>query len=75
MFAAHVGFRASLMVATLAVAAVTFAQDKPFQFAGAPCVTPPPLHCPDKDCPGDRVINPGAVVEMKTRRTYFLDYP
>jgi hypothetical protein len=54
---------------------VAAAQDKPFQFSGASCTTPPPLHCPDKDCPGDRVINPGAAVEMKTRRTYFLDYP
>src|SRR5688572_23417064 len=54
---------------------VAAAQDKPFQFSGASCATPPPLHCPDKDCPGDRVINPGPVVEMKTRRTYFLDYP
>ena len=54
---------------------VAAAQDKPFQFSGASCTTPPPLHCPDKDCPGDRIINPGAVVEMKTRRTYFLDYP
>jgi hypothetical protein len=50
------------------------AQD-PFRFAGAPCVTPPRLHCPDADCPSDRVINEGNVVEMKTRRTYFLDYP
>jgi hypothetical protein len=33
------------------------------------------LHCPDKDCTADRVINQGPVVEMKTRRTYFLDYP
>jgi pimeloyl-ACP methyl ester carboxylesterase len=47
----------------------------PMQLAGAPCVTPPPLHCPDNDCPSDRVINQGPVVEMKTRRTYFLDYP
>jgi pimeloyl-ACP methyl ester carboxylesterase len=54
---------------------VAAAQDKPFAFSGASCTTPPPLHCPDKDCPGDRVINPGPVVEMKTRRTYFLDYP
>src|SRR5262249_61486111 len=44
-------------------------------FAGTPCTNPAFLHCPDKDCPGDRVINPGPVVEMKTRRTYFLDYP
>jgi pimeloyl-ACP methyl ester carboxylesterase len=51
------------------------AQEQPFRFAGAECRTPPWLHCPDKDCPPDRVINPGPVVEMKTRRTYFLDYP
>jgi pimeloyl-ACP methyl ester carboxylesterase len=48
---------------------------QPVQLAGAPCVTPQWLHCPDKDCNPDRVINPGPVVEMKTRRTYFLDYP
>jgi len=45
------------------------------KFSGAACSPPPALHCPDKDCPGDRVINPGPVVEMKSRRTYFLDYP
>jgi hypothetical protein len=54
-------------------ATLTFAQT--VQFAGAPCATPPVLHCPDKDCSADRVINQGPVVEMKTRRTYFLDYP
>ncbi len=51
------------------------AQEQPVQLAGAPCTSPPWLHCPDKDCTGDRVINPGPVVETKTRRTYFLDYP
>ncbi|HJZ67796.1 MAG TPA: alpha/beta hydrolase [Blastocatellia bacterium] len=45
------------------------------QISGAPCPTPAILHCPDKDCPPERVINPGPVVEMKSRRTYFLDYP
>jgi pimeloyl-ACP methyl ester carboxylesterase len=45
------------------------------QLGSAPCANPPFLHCPDKDCPGDRVINQGPVVEMKTRRPYFLDYP
>jgi len=43
--------------------------------AGAACATPPVLHCPDSECPAAVVINPGPVVEMKTRRTYFLDYP
>ena len=61
-------------VAVLACASLARAQD-PVRFAGAPCATPPVLHCPDKDCPSDRVINEGPVVEMKTRRTYFLDYP
>ena len=58
----------------LAFAGSAGAQD-PVRFTGAPCVTPPRLHCPDTDCPSDRVINEGNVVEMKTRRTYFLDYP
>jgi hypothetical protein len=67
----------TLLLVALLVACAGFAspQDKPFQFQGAPCVTPPTEHCPDKDCPTDRVINQGPVVEMKTRRTYFLDYP
>jgi pimeloyl-ACP methyl ester carboxylesterase len=51
------------------------AQQELVRFAGASCDEPPPLHCPEADCPTDRVINPGLVVEMKTRRTYFLDYP
>jgi hypothetical protein len=58
----------------LMVAGDAAAQD-PVRFAGAACATPPALHCPDNNCPSDRVINPGPVVEMKTRRTYFLDYP
>lgn len=45
------------------------------RFATAPCVTPPVRHCPDKDCPADRISHPGSVVEMTTRRTYYLDYP
>lgn len=64
-----------LAMGLLCGAPVAMAQDKPFQFAGAACTTPPPMHCPDKDCPSDRVVNQGSVVEMKTRRTYFLDYP
>jgi dipeptidyl aminopeptidase/acylaminoacyl peptidase len=60
---------------TVAFFAGSDGQEQPFRFTGAACVTPPPLHCPDADCPSDRVINQGPVVEMKTRRTYFLDYP
>jgi hypothetical protein len=62
--------------AAVAMAGHFDAQQQRFiQLAGAPCATPPVLHCPEADCAGDRVINQGAVVEMKTRRTYFLDYP
>jgi poly(3-hydroxybutyrate) depolymerase len=42
---------------------------------GAACVDPPLLRCPVEGCPADRVIHQGPVVEMKTRRSYFLDYP
>jgi hypothetical protein len=59
----------------LLLPAYSSAQEQALRLAGAACTTPPTLHCPDKDCTGDRVINPGPVVEMKTRRTYFLDYP
>jgi hypothetical protein len=59
----------------VAFASLASAQPQAVQIAGVPCMTPPVLHCPDADCPGDRVINQGPVVEMKTRRTYFLDYP
>ena len=68
--------RLMMMVgAVLASAGYAGAQQPFVQLAGAPCATPPVLHCPDTDCLGDRVMNPGQVVEMKTRRTYFLDYP
>jgi len=61
--------------ALLALSALAFAQDQTLKLGGVACASPPVLHCPDKDCPSDRVINPGPIVEMKTRRTYFLDYP
>ena len=61
--------------AILALAVCASAQQAPIQLEGAPCPTPTFLRCPDKDCPPERIINPGPVVEMKSRRTYFLDYP
>jgi pimeloyl-ACP methyl ester carboxylesterase len=62
------------LLALLSIAGLAAAQQF-VQIPGAPCVAPPTLHCPDKDCSTDRIINQGPVVEMKTRRTYFLDYP
>ena len=54
-------------------AAAAFAE--PLQFAGASCVRPPEQHCPDSGCAALVVTSGGAVVETKTGRTYFLDYP
>lgn len=67
--------RALTLTAVLALSACVTAPQKPVELAGAPCVRPPPLHCPDADCPAAVVTNGGSVVEPRTGRTYFLDYP
>jgi pimeloyl-ACP methyl ester carboxylesterase len=59
-----------------AIAAIPVsAKDAPLELAGVACQTPPPSHCPDKDCPGKMVIEGGAAKEPKTGREFFLDYP
>jgi hypothetical protein len=71
--------RSALTMAALTISALAFASlaaaQEPVRIQGAACATPPPLHCPDSECSGPMVINQGPVVEMKTRRPYFLDYP
>jgi hypothetical protein len=62
------------MLAIVAVSA-TNAVAQPLTLPGAPCVRPPVQHCPDAGCAADVVTSGGAVVEPKTNRTYFLDYP
>jgi hypothetical protein len=47
----------------------------PLQIARVTCETPPPLHCPESDCPGAMVTEQGTAVEPKTGRRFFLDYP
>jgi pimeloyl-ACP methyl ester carboxylesterase len=42
---------------------------------GAPCVSPPPLHCPDADCPKPLLADHGNAVLPKSNRAFFLDYP
>src|SRR5271154_2992874 len=42
---------------------------------GVNCAAPPGYHCPDTDCPGPMVTQPGDTVESKSRRTFFLDCP
>src|SRR5262245_8658401 len=45
------------------------------QLSGSTCARPPALHCPDAGCTAQVVTSGGSVVEPKTGRTYFLDYP
>ena len=61
-------------VALLALPRLASAEE-PFRFEGTTCTPAAYLHCPDTECSAATVINEGNVVEMKTRRTYFLDYP
>lgn len=69
-------FRAlTVLSATLVVTGYASAQNQPIRLAGAACSKPPVLHCPDKDCTSAVVTNGGPVVEAKTGRNYFLDYP
>jgi hypothetical protein len=57
------------------VLAATSAAAQTLTLPGAPCAQPPAQHCPDAGCPAEVVTSGGAVVEPKTTRTYFLDYP
>ncbi len=45
------------------------------ELGGVTCENPPPLHCPDANCPGTVVIEQGHAIEPKTGRKFFLDYP
>ncbi|HEX3913054.1 MAG TPA: hypothetical protein VHW71_06070 [Steroidobacteraceae bacterium] len=42
---------------------------------GVNCAAPPAYHCPDTDCPASVLTQPGDSVELKTRRSFFLDCP
>jgi hypothetical protein len=42
---------------------------------GTNCDAPPLWHCPDTACESAVVTQPGNNVELKTRRTFFLDCP
>src|SRR2546423_10948994 len=57
------------------LAGAASAKEQGFRFASKTCQATLYLLCPDSECSGARVVNQGNVVEMKTRRTYFLDYP
>lgn len=42
---------------------------------GVNCDAPPAWHCPDSQCSSAMVTQPGDTVDLKTRRTFFLDCP
>ena len=62
-------------IGAIAGFANTGVAQEPLQLGTGSCPAPAILHCPDAECPGAVMINQGTEVELKTRRTYFLDYP
>jgi hypothetical protein len=68
-----ISIRILLSITAMALAPQALAQ--PLQLSGAPCAKPPAQHCPDAGCTAQVVTSGGSVVEQKTGRTYFLDYP
>ena len=73
-----VALRTLAVTACAAFASAVGAEEDFVRFGRSPCTStesPPPLHCPDASCESATVINPGPTVEMKSRRTFFLDYP
>ena len=67
--------RAVMVAAMLAIPGGVTTSGQGVRVPGAACEVPPILRCPDASCPGDVVTNGGPVVEPKTNRNYFLDYP
>src|SRR5262245_23358304 len=65
----------AIVITALTCCGVATASAEALHLAGAPCVRPTALHCPDAGCAAEVVVNGGSVVESKTGRTYFLDYP
>jgi pimeloyl-ACP methyl ester carboxylesterase len=64
------------MGALLTMPALASAQDDYVRLAGAPCPTPSVYNsAADGDYNRAAIVNQGNVVEMQSRRTYFLDYP
>jgi hypothetical protein len=45
------------------------------QIAGATCESPPPLHCPNVNCPRELIAHDGNALLPKSSRAFFLDYP
>jgi pimeloyl-ACP methyl ester carboxylesterase len=63
------------LIALCGIGATAAMAQQPHTLLGVDCAAPPAYHCPDTDCPSPVVTQPGNTVEMKTRRTFFLDCP
>src|SRR5580698_1302680 len=70
--AAHLG---RILISLSIFAAGSAMAQQAHTLLGVNCAAPPAYHCPDTDCPGPTVTQPGDTVELKTRRTFFLDCP
>ncbi len=68
-------FRIVAAISIIATLPVYAKKPPALELAGVNCETPPPLHCPDKDCPSKMVIEEGTAIEPKTGREFFIDYP
>jgi len=67
--------RAIAAVAATMTMAACATTDAPKEILGVACEAPPPLHCPDANCPGQLISNLGNATDPKTGRKFFLDYP
>ena len=63
------------LICLCGMGASTAMAQQPHTLLGVDCAAPPAWHCPDTDCLPATVTQPGNTVEMKTRRTFFLDCP
>lgn len=64
-----------LLVGVMASVLSTTTYAQPVQIGNVPCVLPPPLHCPDADCPNEVLAHRGTAFLPKNNRPFFLDYP
>jgi len=66
---------ATVLIGLVSVSAGSALAQQANTLLGVNCAAPPLWHCPDRECESSVVTQPGNTVEMKTRRTFFLDCP
>jgi pimeloyl-ACP methyl ester carboxylesterase len=74
-FQRSVRHAAVIIMGMSALAATSAMAQQAHMLLGVDCAAPPAWHCPDTECLGSVVTQPGNSVELKTRRTFFLDCP